>query len=162
MALEDAHWFVAMTLPNSEPAVVRRLAALEFLTFAPRTPSQRAGHYHFLFPGYVFVALRDGWQAVQRTFGIRKVLLVDHLRPALCPPDWIRLMRLAVDQDQVIKLPEREEFALGANVTIELGPFAGYHGFYAGQTVQQRHNILLNILGGDTVVNMERTAFNAV
>ena len=42
----------------------------------------------------------------------------------------------------------KRKLAIGAQVGVASGPFAGWRGLYAGQSTKDRERILLNLLGG--------------
>ncbi len=136
-AARMAYWAVARTIPHREPVAARRLSAVGFEIFAPKT---KAGP---LFPGYLFVRIIEQWQAIDRTHGVLKLVKFGEC-PARCPDAEIAKLQAQVDPSNgLIRLPARppdairRKISIGAKVRI-----AGLDAIYIGMTARQREWVL--------------------
>jgi len=117
-----------------------------------------------LFPGYMFVQLPKGMGAtdLRRLPGVLGVVGVkDRGRPDPCDHVVADLLKRAKAIDLPIDETEDSIKPLGrededVKVRITAGRFAGLHGLLRADRGQARVNVLLDILGGQRIVEMGR------
>ena len=155
-------WAVAMTQPNGEGRAVLNLARQGYETYLPRfrevieEDGRRISKSGVLFSRYVFVFIHDHWHSILGTFGVTSLIKNgDH--PATIPASYIDEMKARGGLDGVIDLskivPQR---AIGSEITVVGGPFYGFKGIYQGQTKEQREAVLLNMLGRQVRVELDK------
>ena len=157
-----AHWY-AVALQRQADALARaHLERQGFSVFAPtmlrtvRHARQFITKQAPLFPGYLFIALelgRDRWRAVNGTRGVRGVLTAGDM-PAQVPAGVIEEL-LAV-QAASAPLPE------GASLEIIAGPFSGFVGRLQRLDGAARVTVLLQLIGAERAVSLERAAVRRV
>ncbi len=121
-------WRALRSKPKSEHLAARHLRAAEFETFCPRIRFQRRtarGLVWFteaMFPGYLFVkfAADSARHIVSLPFVSSTLRLMDR---GTVPEGLIHELRLAVNHDETIVVPQR--FEPGQNVEIGDGPLRG-------------------------------------
>lgn len=150
-------WSVAMTQVNSEHIALSNLEDQGFEVFAPKTietvfkRGKKIKKESFLFSRYVFVKIVDRWRNINGTKGVVSLLMNEERPLFLNAGDERRLESL---RDEGSILIEDKKFKSGQDVTIGLGPFAGFKGIYIGQSKAEREIVLLKMLGGDVKVEM--------
>jgi transcriptional antiterminator RfaH len=149
-----SYWAVARTMLRREAFAASRLEAAGFEIFAPKIAERDRPAP--LFPGYLFVAIVDRWQTIDRTLGVIGLVKAgDH--PARCPDAEIAKLRGQVDAAGLIRLrPSLEAFQPGARLRITGGPLCGVDAIYVGMTARQRELVLINLLGRQTPVELDR------
>lgn len=107
-----------------------------------------------LFPNYLFVRITDNdWRYLLGTFGIQKPLL-DAEGPAKIPDAIIERIR-QTEKSGIVQLPEKgPQFVYGQRVKVHLPTGQVELGIYQGASVKERVNVLLNILGHKTRVEI--------
>jgi transcription antitermination factor NusG len=143
-------WAVARTRVHREPVAVRGLQEAGFEVFNPQT-SRGAS----VFPGYIFVLVIDQWRAIDRTFGVYKLVKFGE-SPARCPDAQIAAMKNRIDPTTgFVHLPARppelvrKKISIGQKVRI-----AGLEAVYQGMTVRERQRVLITLLGRQMVVEI--------
>lgn len=157
-----SHWYAVALQPQADALARAHLERQGFSVFAPtmlrtvRHARQFITKQAPLFPGYLFIALelgRDRWRAVNGTRGVRGVLTAGDM-PARVPEGVIEDL-LAV-QAASAALPE------GASLEIVAGPFSGFVGRLQRLDGTARVTVLLQLIGAERAVSLERTAVRRV
>jgi transcriptional antiterminator RfaH len=118
-----------------------------------------------LFANYLFIALGElgaGWHQVNRTLGVLRVIAFGDT-PARVPDGEIESLRSRMC-DGFITLPPppgRRRFAKGDEAHITAGPFVGLNGLHTGMSAHAREIVLLNLLGRQTKVAVDRVLIAA-
>ena len=153
---DDAYWAVAQTIATREDTVAERLGRAGFKTLAPKSRFRVAGREFriaAIFPGYVFVRIADGcWYDARWCMGVLRLVMAGD-RPARVP-DWeIKKIVDATQKNGLVRIPKeprtppRTLIREGAAVRILTGSFRGLHAVYAGMSIHDRHQVLLDLLG---------------
>jgi transcriptional antiterminator RfaH len=155
-------WYVAQTLHHREKLAQLHLRAQGFKSFFPRF-RKTVRHARQLrevaaplFPGYVFVILdteRDRWRSINGTFGVAR-LLTALKQPVPAPHGTVEALISALDDAGLVLLGGRLE--PGQNVKVVAGPFAGGLGVLERLDAKGRVRVLLNIMGGQTPLVIDR------
>jgi transcriptional antiterminator RfaH len=155
-------WYVAQTLHHREKIAELRLRAQGFRSFFPqfRRTVRHARKLREvvapLFPGYIFVAFdieRDRWRSINGTIGVARLLTAQN-RPAPVPPDVVQALIGAIDASGCVVLGG--DLRLGQAVRVVAGPFVGGLGVLERLDGKGRVRVLLNIMGGQTPLVIDR------
>jgi transcriptional antiterminator RfaH len=147
-------WYVAQLRPNGLARAISNLTRQGFATFAPyrQIRQQVRGRWISaqapLFPGYLFVSfdIAPGWQAINSTFGVARLLIQDVRRPAPLPDGLIAGLRARCDGAGALQPPAH--LAVGDEVRILSGPFAEFVTRIEEIESADRVRVLLQMLGG--------------
>jgi transcriptional antiterminator RfaH len=81
---------------------------------------------------------------------------MDGVTPGRVPDAVIDELK-ARERNGAIELPRRDDLKPGDSVRILQGPFSGHLGLYTGMRPRQRIEVLLQLLGGQTKVELPRS-----
>jgi transcription elongation factor/antiterminator RfaH len=161
---EDERWYVVHTQPHCEFRAVRQLGAQGFRTFLPRY-AKTVRHARKLrlvtapfFPRYLFVALdleRERWRSINGTFGVSGLIMGGE-SPLPVPQGVVESLTAACGADGRLQFDAK--LAIGDRVRIIAGPFADLVGRLVRMDGGGRVQVLLQLLGGDVPVSIERAA----
>ena len=156
----DTDWFLAQVKPNCSHIAQRNLKRQGYQTFLPLegVTQQRRGQFvtitRPLFPGYIFVAFdaaRGLWRSVNATYGITHLVSFGSA-PASVPQGLVsRLMKRCGD-DGTLLPPKRLQ--PGDSVVLTRGAFANFVAEVEAITPDRRVWILMDIMGGQTRVQV--------
>lgn len=155
-------WYLVRTKPRAEQTALLNLARQGYEAYFPRLRQLRAcrtGGWRErivpVFPGYVFLRLDEGRQAlapVQSTCGIAGVVRFGS-RYAIVPEAVIESLRCRADPDTgLYRLEPQRSLAPGAAVRVYTGPFEGLEGIFDREAGAGRVIVLLSVLGRSTGV----------
>src|SRR5262245_42105705 len=100
------YWAVAATKPRQEIKAQYHLKRQGFETLLPRfLERQKIG---LLFPGYIFIAIRDHWYSILSTFGVLHLLRQPDYTPAKLPEGFVDEIYSRANEDGIIVLPVRK------------------------------------------------------
>ena len=158
-------WFVAYTVPSGETHGIAEISGLGFECFGPSAErwAMRRGRRKLLrepvFPRYLFVRFneeRDKWGKILEQNSIVTLLRPKStLRPVAVADRVINLLRRA-DENGVFRASS--VLQTGDNVQIQEGPFRDLIGRVRSASPRKRVKILLAVLGGETVVDVDACA----
>jgi transcription antitermination factor NusG len=137
-----------------------------FVTYLPRLRERRirAGRKIEvrapLFPGYCFLTIEAQWHAARWSVGVIG-LIMDGIRPAHVPDAVIAEIR-SRERNGLVELPRREGFKVGDKVRVRAGPFTNHLALFQGQRPRERVEILLQLLGGVTRVELAESDIEAL
>ena len=155
-------WYVAQTLHHREKIAALHLRAQGFRPFFPQF-RKTVRHARKLrevvapiFPGYIFVIFdseRDRWLSINGTVGVSR-LLTALKRPVPVPGDVVQALIGAIDVAGCVVLGA--DLRAGQAVRVVAGPFAGGLGVLERLDGKRRVRVLLNIMGGQTPLMIDR------
>ena len=161
-------WFVAQTLQHREKLAQRHLWQQGFQSFFPRF-SKTVRHARKLqdvvapvFRGYIFVIFdpeRDQWRSINGTLGIARLITAES-RPIPVPAGVVEALVGALDSSGLVLLGA--DLKPGDAVRIIAGPFAGGLGKLERLDAKRRVRVLLNIMGGQAPLVIDRAHLAAV
>jgi transcription antitermination factor NusG len=148
------YWGCVRTKPRQEARAAGNVEAQGFSFYRPVmwVPFGNRLRRETMFRGYLFVRMREGWQALASTRGVARVMMAGE-RPSRVPDREIAFLRNLEDNDGVVVLPP--SFAVGSRVRLKGGQrfLRGRVGIV--QTLERhRCKVLLSILGRETVKEM--------
>jgi transcription elongation factor/antiterminator RfaH len=155
-------WYVAQTLHHREKVAERHLREQGFRSFFPQF-RRTVRHARKLrevvapvFPGYIFVTFdteRDRWHSIHGTVGVCR-LLTTLKRPVPVPADIVQALIGAIDVFGCVVLGG--DLWVGQAVRVVAGPFTGGLGVLERLDGNGRVRVLLNIMGGQTPLMIDR------
>jgi len=159
---EGDRWYAVHTLPFAEKRAQVQLETQGFPTFLPKR-RKTIRHARKLstviapfFPRYLFVVLdlsRDRWRSVNGTFGVSRLVMGGD-RPCPVPPGVVETMLAAADADGLLDL--RPDLKVGTPVRLAAGPFADQLAVLERLDDSGRVRVLLNMLGRQVPVSLDR------
>jgi transcriptional antiterminator RfaH len=111
-----------------------------------------------LFGRYIFVGFdveRERWRSVNGTLGVTNLICHGDL-PAQVDQKIVNAIALRENADGFVRLSIARSFKFGQSVRVTEGAFADQLGLYEGVGDQERVRILLNLLGRQVRVTIER------
>jgi transcription antitermination factor NusG len=155
-------WFLAQTLHHREKLAQLHLNAQGFESFLPQF-HKTIRHARKLreviapvFPGYVFVVLnpeRHRWRSINGTYGIARLVSALN-RPTPVPTGIVEGFLSSLDAVGLVRLDGGLE--VGQRVRVTAGPFTEMFGVLDRLDGKGRVRVLLDIMGGQAPVLMDR------
>lgn len=155
----SGRWIVVQTKAGRERWAAENIARQQVQLYMPQVAD--AARFGFrqqhslarvkpLFPRYLFVLITDRWRFLLGTFGVSGVLMGTH-GPLSMPEREILRIKSFEDGDGLVVLPEKvasgARFSKDQSVRVKSGPYSGYYGIHQNSTTQERHRVLLDVLG---------------
>jgi transcription elongation factor/antiterminator RfaH len=159
----NERWFLAHTLPKSEPRAELHLGAQGFRTYLPRI-QKTVRHARQLktvraplFPRYLFVILdleRDRWLSVRSTFGVSHLIVSGDGRPVPVP---VGVVESLIERSEANLMRLDSGLVKGQAVKILSGPFADFVGTLNRLDATGRVKVLLEMMGTAVSVSLHRS-----
>lgn len=156
-------WYLVRTKRAREATAQAQLERQGYQTYLPRFVQsvKRAGRWReriaALFPGYLFVRVDEGQQAlgpVRSTVGVANVVRFG-AKYATVPDTLVAGLIARADAETGLhRLQAPSLPPAGARVTVSSGPFDGLEGIYERECGEDRVLVLLNLLGRSTRVQL--------
>jgi len=159
-------WYCARTKPKHEHIAAGNLARLLSLeVFLPRLRIERATRRGLvrsvdpLFPGYVFVrCVPELFSDIRYVAGVSTLVNFGGQIPSV-PDPVVAELRDCFESEE--PLPVENRLLPGAEVSIAEGAFRGFHAIVLRSLpARQRVQVLLDILGRQTLVEVDRHTVN--
>jgi transcriptional antiterminator RfaH len=167
---EGRRWFAVHCLPHRESGAQRQLENQGFRTFLPRGVKTRRHARKVetvlvpFFARYLFVQLdldRHRWRSVNGTFGVASmVMMADRPRPV--PHGIVEALIAMADDRDILRFDVGEKLRVGQKIRVLAGPFAEHVGRLARGAENDRVSLLLDIMGGQVMVEVPRETLMAV
>lgn len=149
-------WYLVRTKPNAEATALRNLERQGYEAYLPRLSQSLPWRGQWrervvpLFPGYLFLRIDEGRQAlapVHSTLGVAGIVRFG-ASFAIVPDEIVRDLRsLANPVTGLHRLALPARLAPGTRVRIVAGPFDGLEGVFQRETGEDRAIVLLSVLG---------------
>ena len=159
---DQKSWIVAKIKPNQDNLAISNLERQNFSIFQPkiRTISKLNNKFKDIlkpiFPGYIFIAINleeKNWHKINNTRGICNIIAFGNEIP-LIHYKLIEELKHRFSLDNILKAAD--PFEVGMNTEITIGPFAQLIGKIDEIDTDQRIWILLDILGNQTRVSINK------
>ena len=158
-------WIVARNKPNQDKIALINLERQNFEFFQPtfKTMSRRQNKFKEIikpvFPGYIFIAINleeKNWHKINNTRGISRIIVFGNEIPLV----HCQLIKELKHRFSLNSSPKAvDPFEIGMNAEITNGPFAQLIGKIDNIDANQRIWILLDILGTQTRVSINKLNF---
>ena len=159
-------WIVARNKPNQDKIALINLERQNFEFFQPTFKTMSRVQNKFkeiikpVFPGYIFVAINleeKNWHKINNTRGISSIIVFGNEIPLI----HCELIKELQHRFSLNSSPKAvDPFEIGMNAEITNGPFAQLIGKIDEIDADQRIWILLDILGNQTRVSINRLSLN--
>ncbi len=158
-------WFAIHTKPGGERLAEGNLLRQGFEAYLPlRVKTSRRGGRGIalktpLFPRYIFVCIDlddEPWRKINNTFGVAYIVSFGG-KPASLPDSVIEEIKSRETEDGVIDLSLLQSLTTGDQVKIADGAFVDRTGIFQCVADKERVIVLLNLLGRQTSVKVNRT-----
>ena len=155
-------WIVARNKPNQDKIALINLERQNFEFFQPKFKTMSRIRNNFkeiikpVFPGYIFIAINleeRNWHKINNTRGISSILLFGNEIP-LIHYKLIEELKHRISLDNILE--PANPFEVGMNTEITIGPFAQLIGKIDEIDTDQRIWILLDILGTQPRVSINK------
>jgi len=139
-------WMLAATHRDQEWRAAHHTERLGFNFYLPQIRGLVGRE--FLFPGYLFIQLKAGWEVIIRQRGIRRLFLTDEV-PWKIREEKLDLIRNREDANGIVNLTQQPRFKLGSRLIYKRcnDAFDGTIGIYDGDTPSRRCRVLFDMLG---------------
>ena len=163
------NWFVAQLKPNGLNLARRNLRRQGFRDFVPQQmesilrAGKRVSAPRPLFPGYILVQFdvaQPGWQAINSTRGIARLILNDIRRPTPLPSQFMAGLMARCDKDGLLKAPD--ELQVGDDIRVISGPFADLVTTVEQLDQHDRLQVLVDLMGQNVRTTLPRSAVNRI
>jgi transcriptional antiterminator RfaH len=167
---EGRRWYAVHCLPHRESGAQQQLENQGFRTFLPRCLKTRSHARKVetvlvpFFARYLFVQFnpdRDRWRSVNGTFGVASMVMMAD-RPQPVPHGVVEALIAMADSRGVLRFDEVSQLRVGQKVRVLAGPFADQVGRLARCADTDRVCLLLDIMGGQVMVEVPRATLMAV
>jgi len=157
-------WYLVHTKPRKEIVAEQNLQRQGFDVYLPliQQPRRRRGCWveviEPLFPRYLFVSLQlgcDNIGPIRYTTGVRNLVRFTE-EPAIVPDQVVESLKCAADRNTGLHYATGPLFEPGSTVIIEKGAFAGLRAIFLAETGQERVIVLLEMLGRENRVTVNR------
>jgi transcriptional antiterminator RfaH len=158
------YWYLVHTKPRKERVAEQNLQRQDYEVYLPliQQPRRQRGRWieaiDPLFPRYLFVRLRPGYDnigSIRCTTGVRNLVRFT-AEPTVVPDHIIESIKHAADHSTGLHHPKGSLFEPGNTVIIDKGPLTGLRGIFLAETDQERVIILLEMLGRENRVTVQR------
>mgnify|MGYP000700591381 CR=1 FL=1 len=158
------HWYVIHTKPRQEEHARENLERQGYTTYCPQITisKRRRNAWHQvsepLFPRYLFIELTEGeddFGPIRSTLGVSNMLRFGG-KPAIIGNDIIE--SLQQQERDNLETPDTAELPVkpGDRVRVMDGPFAGLEGIFQNSSKDARVIILMELLGRENKVTVDR------
>ena len=164
--VDGPRWFAVQTRRGHEAKARFHLHNQGYETFLPLFPKTRRHARRqetvlaAFFPGYLFTCLdirQTRWRPINGTFGVSRLVMETETRPKPVPDGVVEALRASVDGAQVVRPDGRTgELQMGQQVRVLAGPFAEQLGKLTRLDGNGRVQVLLDIMGGETPVEVPK------
>ena len=157
-------WYAVYSHAGAEAMAQGHLERQGFAAYLPRYRKTRRHARRTteiqapLFPRYLFVRFdieRSRWRSINGTYGVCNLVCMG-TRPSPVPRGVVADIRTRENANGVIELPPAPSFAAGEVVRVTAGPLAEQTGVFDGMDDRQRVVLLLNMLGREMKVPLQR------
>jgi transcriptional antiterminator RfaH len=157
------NWYLVFCKPRQERRAQENLGHQGYITYLPRILNRRRRRGQWvrvvepMFPRYLFIKLDDlasNWAPIRSTYGVTSMVRFRDRVPAV-PESLVAGLAVREAEHGYYIVPDSEPKE-GQRVRILEGPMAGIEGIFAAGSAQERVLILLNMLGRQVGVRVDR------
>lgn len=151
------YWTAAATKFCEEQRAAHHIERQGFQFYLPQVAVRRktTERREYLFPGYIFVMVKDGWERLVNTRGIRKLFFCDGVPTRMSDRD-IETLRAKEDRRGLIVL--QKPAAVGDTVVVVHGAFKDSLGVVEQLTARDRCRVLLSMMNRSLAVEIDQTS----
>jgi transcriptional antiterminator RfaH len=152
-------WYVVQVHRAQLILATRNMQRQGFLTYTPLVETPRKDKppaWRPLFPGYSFVSFDEEarrWQVLFSSYGVKKVLMTDTLRPVQLPGSVLHLAQHPTSEFQICEAPS-PKYQPGQRLKINTGPFLGHTGTLLDWSDETRCRLLVALLNREIEIQV--------
>lgn len=164
--LNKKAWYLIYTKPRQEKTALENLQRQQFDCFLPmatvrkRQRMQWVHNMEPMFPRYLFIHLNtqsDNWSPIRSTLGVAHLVRFGGA-PAQIPDALIEVLH--EKEKQLSSTDLRPTFSCGDSVKVLDGVMAGYQGIFEAKNGGDRVNILLEMAGRYTCLQLPSSSID--
>ncbi len=149
-------WYLVRTKPNAEATALRNLGRQAYEVYLPRLSQSLPWRGQWrdrvvpLFPGYLFLRIDEGRQAlapVHSTVGVAGIVRFGASYATVPDEIILDLRSLANPETGLHRLLPPAQLVPGTKVRVVAGPFDGLEGVFQREAGEDRAIVLLSVLG---------------
>ena len=171
--MHDFRWYLVQCKPNAAQIAVRNLENQSFGTFLPlQEITKRKGkifqrQIRTLFPGYLFVQIapdQGPWRQVNSTRGVARLVRLG-AEPSVVPNEIVEALMARCDKQSILRQKSEtqpSQFHAGNQAQVTQGPFSGFIATISDIGPNNRINILIEIMGQATKVEINAGALQPI
>jgi len=161
LTLVASYWTTAATKFGEEQRAAHHVERQGFEFYLPKTIEGLGARLKrdYLFPGYIFIKVSQGWHCLMHTRGIRRMFFCGESPTRMASSD-IDLIRRRESADGFIRL--KPPVMVGSKVTMKSGSFRNLVGNVESMTARDRCTVLLSIMERTVAVDVSLDAVEAV
>lgn len=147
------YWTAAATHFYEEERAAHNIERQGFQFYLPRILVKRKSSLRreFLFPGYIFVKISEGWQSIMHTRGVRRMFFCNGVPTRMRDTDITGIKsREGADGCILLEPP----VTAGTEVRVCAGTFENMLGVVQGMSPRERCMVLLNVMDRAVSVSM--------
>jgi transcriptional antiterminator RfaH len=155
------YWTAAITRWSQEQRAAHHVERQGFQFHLPVTQvlsPKGTPRTELLFPGYIFVKIKRGWETLSSTRGISRLFMCDG-RPTRIPDHVMKALRQREDEDGIIRIAP--ELVVGERVRVKTGAFEHCLGKVCALPARMRVSVLLDLLGRQVQTELDRRVVEA-
>nr|WP_281399825.1 transcription termination/antitermination NusG family protein [Microvirga zambiensis] len=165
----EAVWYLVATNPQKERRAQLGLEFRGYKTFLPSYAKEvKSGRQikevtRPLFPGYLLVNLAgQPWYPIRQVDGVHRIITND-LKPLALPEGAMKeIVRLSHEEQDLAPQPWAQQLQEGAQARVAKGPFASFLSTVVAVLPNGRAQVLVDIFGRATEVELELLYLEAV
>lgn len=155
-------WYLIYTKARNESVAEENLQRQGYDCYLPMVKNSRLRNTRFikiiepLFPRYLFIELSmvsDNWSPIRSTLGVAKIVSFGNT-PAIIADNLIITLKNN-ENSEGLQTIKNNDLKNGDKVEILSGPLQGYEGIFAGYSANDRVNILLDIIGKQSKLQLD-------
>ena len=150
------YWTAATTRWSQEQRAAHHVERQGFQHHLPLTQvltTRGSLRTELLFPGYIFIRIKRGWESLASTRGISHLFMCDG-RPTRIPDHVMSELRAREDESGVVQL--LPDVDVGDVVRATSGVWRNCVGRVSSLSARMRVSVLLSILGRQVEVELDR------
>ena len=157
----SSYWTAAATKFGEEQRAAHHVERQGFEFYLPKTIEGYGAKLRrdYLFPGYIFIRVSQGWHCLMSTRGIRRLFFCGDAPTRMSTSD-VESIRLRESDDGYIRL--KPPVTVGSRVTVKSGSFKSMIGSVDCMTARDRCTVLLSIMERAVAVNVSIDAVETV
>jgi transcriptional antiterminator RfaH len=157
------NWYLLMAKPKQDEVAQTNLEAQGYEVYRPlcsvnkRVRGKSVKRIESLFPRYLFIRLDDevqNWSPIRSTIGVQQMV---RFGAQAAQVDQQIIDMLQQREQQLMQQAEgKAEFESGQKLRIESGPFYGLDGVFETYDSDERIIVLMNVLGSQQKITLDR------
>lgn len=158
--MRNKYWTTAITKLHQEQRASHHVERQGFEFYLPQVMMRKGDSFRkeFLFPGYIFVKVRRGWETLLSTRGIRRVFMCGETPFRMAESD-IESIRARENRKGFIEM--EPPITAGTKVLVQSGAFQDLMGIVEHMSASGRCRVLVSMMERVISVEMKSSVIRA-